>query len=264
MQPIRRLLLLLRNNETVQSIAIAISVTALVIGLVFLFLEWPPDEFRAISIMNYSKIDYGKVTCLSINSQRVTIEGRRYSDSSLAKSMIDILSIKPVLVDATYSECPWEISAHILPGRLVDVFDGILPAQYMVHIVICARTDDGQPDMSKCLSKSIYVFNWRVKPHDLFRVGLVGLRPDTKRRGRVQGEGRTMTDIRGIHYEISKPTLNETDGYYYQRVRQVDEQGNLVGIGDQRIRLRNPNSLDGQTQRDLDWSKLGKLGGDVG
>jgi hypothetical protein len=73
-----------------------------------------------------------------------------------------------------------------------------------------------------------------------------------------------MTDIRGIHYEISKPVLNDRDGHYYQRVRQVDENGNLVGIGDQRIQLSKPNSLDGQYQRDLDWSKLGKLGGDVG
>ena len=73
-----------------------------------------------------------------------------------------------------------------------------------------------------------------------------------------------MSDIRGIHYEISKPKLNDTDGYYYQRRRQVDGQGNLVGIGDERIQLPKPNSLDGQYQRDIDWSKLGKLGGDFG
>jgi hypothetical protein len=115
MQLARRLFLLLRNNETAQSIAIAFSVTTLVIGFVVLFLEWPVDEFRAISIMNYSEIDYGKITCLSINSQRVTIEGRRHSDPSLAKSMSDILSIKPVLVDATYSECPWIVYADIIP-----------------------------------------------------------------------------------------------------------------------------------------------------
>src|SRR5581483_11024058 len=73
-----------------------------------------------------------------------------------------------------------------------------------------------------------------------------------------------MADIRGIHYEISKPVLNPTDGYYYQRIRQVDDQGNLVGIGDQRIMLANPNSTDGHYVRDLDWAKIGKLGGDVG
>lgn len=180
MRPTQRLLFLLRKNETAQSVAIALSVASLLIGLVVLFLEWPVDEFRAIAAVNYSTIDYDKVTCLSINSQRVTIEGRRYSDPSLAKSMADILSIKPVLVDATYSECPWTISADILPGDLVRVFDGVLPAQYEVHVVICERTDNGRPSTSKCLSKSVYVFNWRVKPHDLLRIGIVGLRPERK------------------------------------------------------------------------------------
>jgi hypothetical protein len=58
--------------------------------------------------------------------------------------------------------------------------------------------------------------------------------------------------------------LNEADGYYYQRVRQVDENGNLVGIGDQRIRLRNPGSTDGQTAPNIDLLKVGKMGGDIG
>jgi hypothetical protein len=73
-----------------------------------------------------------------------------------------------------------------------------------------------------------------------------------------------MTDIRGIHYEISLPVLNRDDGYYYQRVRQVDNQGNLVGTGDQLIRLPNRGSSDGQYEPSLDLLKLGKAGGDVG
>jgi hypothetical protein len=73
-----------------------------------------------------------------------------------------------------------------------------------------------------------------------------------------------MTDIRGIHYEISKPILNDADGYYYQRRRQVDDHGNLVGEGDQLIRLQKPGSQDGQYVPGLDWAKIGKLGGDVG
>jgi len=71
-----------------------------------------------------------------------------------------------------------------------------------------------------------------------------------------------MSDIRGIRYEISKPKLNETDGYYYQRRRQVDGQGNLVGTGDELIRLSKLGSKDGQYETDLDWPKVGKLGGD--
>jgi len=73
-----------------------------------------------------------------------------------------------------------------------------------------------------------------------------------------------MTDIRGIHYEISEPVFNKDDGFWYQRRRQVDGQGNLVGIGDQPIKLPNPNSLDGQYEPNLDLVKLGKLGGDFG
>ena len=73
-----------------------------------------------------------------------------------------------------------------------------------------------------------------------------------------------MTDIRGIHYEIPKPVRNDTDGYWYQRRRQVDGQGNLVGIGDQLIKLPNQGSKDGQYEPGLDWVKIGKLGGDAG
>ncbi len=54
-----------------------------------------------------------------------------------------------------------------------------------------------------------------------------------------------MTDINGIHYEISKPVKNQKDGYFYQRVRQVDDKGNVVGFGDQMIRSARPESQDG-------------------
>lgn len=176
----QRLFSLLRENETAQSIAIAMSVAGLVVGLVVLFLEWPVDEYRAITTVNYSKINYGQVTCLSINSQRVTIEGKPYWDPMLAQSMTDILPIKPILLDAAYSECPWEFSADISPGTLIDAYDGLVHVQYLVTAKICRRADDGRSNLSSCLSKSVFVFNWRVKPHDLFRIALVGLRPDTK------------------------------------------------------------------------------------
>lgn len=54
-----------------------------------------------------------------------------------------------------------------------------------------------------------------------------------------------MTDINGIHYEISKPVQNLDDGHWYQRVRQVDGNGNVVGFGDQMIRSARPDSRDG-------------------
>ena len=74
-----------------------------------------------------------------------------------------------------------------------------------------------------------------------------------------------MTDrnIRGIHYEISKPVKNPYDGYYYQRVRQVDESGNLVGIGEQVHRSPTPESPDGLVVPSIDLEKVGKASGHV-
>ena len=73
-----------------------------------------------------------------------------------------------------------------------------------------------------------------------------------------------MTDIRGIHYEYSPPVRNRDDGHYYQRVRHVDENGKLVGIGDQVRRSVSPDSTDGLAIRPLDPGKVGRVAGDVG
>jgi len=54
-----------------------------------------------------------------------------------------------------------------------------------------------------------------------------------------------MTNINGIHYEISEPVQNQNDGYFYQRYRQVDDKGNVVGSGDRMIRSARPDSQDG-------------------
>ena len=74
----RRLFLLLRNNETAQSIAIAIPVPSVIIGLFVLFLEWPASEIRAVAFTNYSTIDYNNVTCVSITPRGPTVEARRF------------------------------------------------------------------------------------------------------------------------------------------------------------------------------------------
>jgi hypothetical protein len=52
-------------------------------------------------------------------------------------------------------------------------------------------------------------------------------------------------NIRGIHHEISKPRKSPYDGYYYQRVRQVDDRGSLVGTGEQTHKSASPDSSDG-------------------
>src|SRR6185437_15124527 len=73
-----------------------------------------------------------------------------------------------------------------------------------------------------------------------------------------------MTDIRGIHFEYSKPVRRDTDGHFYQRVRQVDENGKLVGVGDLLGRSVDPESTDGLDFRPIDLGKAGRLAGDVG
>jgi hypothetical protein len=175
----QRLFFLLKNNETAQSIAIALSVAGFLIGLIILFLEWPPSEVRAAASLNYSTIDYGKVTCVSIAQHQVTIEGKDIQDPKLAKSITDILSIRTVLFDAPYSQCPWSFFINMVPGTEFAVRNGLLPAQYLISIDICERTDERHVDTNKCLSKNVYVFNWRANPHDLFRAALIGLKPET-------------------------------------------------------------------------------------
>jgi hypothetical protein len=65
-------------------------------------------------------------------------------------------------------------------------------------------------------------------------------------------------NIRGIHHEISKPRKSPYDGYYYQRVRQVDDRGNLVGTGEQTHKSASPDSSDGLVEPSVDLLKLGK------
>jgi hypothetical protein len=48
--------------------------------------------------------------------------------------------------------------------------------------------------------------------------------------GSVPTEETTM-NIDGIHYEFLESVQNPDDGYYYQAVRQVDGDKNLVGVG---------------------------------
>lgn len=180
MPGIERLALLLRNNEKAQSIAIAMSVAGLVIGLVFIILEWPSYEFRATAFTNYSTIAYDKVICVSIGPHDLRVGAEDIPDPKLAKSITDVLSIKSVLLDAAYSQCPWVFFVEAVPGSVSAVRDGVLPAQYLIAVGICERINDSRVNPNKCLNKNVYVFNWSVKPHDLFRIAIVGLKPGTK------------------------------------------------------------------------------------
>ncbi|MBR1120084.1 hypothetical protein JQ628_01060 [Bradyrhizobium lablabi] len=58
-----------------------------------------------------------------------------------------------------------------------------------------------------------------------------------------------MSDSRSVifgdlQYQISKP-IQHPNGYYYQRVRQIDRNGNLVGDGEVIVRSSGPDSQAG-------------------
>src|SRR5579859_649516 len=124
---------LLRESRALQIIAQAVFVAILVVGLIFVILR-QPDELLAAASLNFSTIDYSKVTCVSIAPDGVTVEGKDTPDPKLAKSIADILSIKTVLFDAAYSECPWDFSVNVAPGPLAGIHYGLLPAQYLVSV----------------------------------------------------------------------------------------------------------------------------------
>lgn len=170
--------LLFALNAIAWRIVIAISLLALLIGLAVVSLEWPPSEIRAAASLNYSRIDYTRVTCVSIVPHQVIVEGKETADPRLAKLITEILSIKTV-VDASYSECPWDFFINITAGTEFSIRNGFSLAQYAIAVGICERTDDTHPNSDHCLNKNVYVFNWRVRLHDLFRVAILGLKPET-------------------------------------------------------------------------------------
>jgi hypothetical protein len=165
------------GGKALRAIIAAVFVASAVAGLIVVMLALYPYELLATASLNYSTIDYAKVTCVSIGPHRVTVEGKDVPDPTLAKSIADFLAIRTVLFGAPYSECPWDFSVNVAPGPIIAVRYGLLPAEYLVSVAICERTGDVHVNPNKCLSKNVYVFNWRAKPHDLFRIGIIGLKP---------------------------------------------------------------------------------------
>jgi len=135
-----------------------------------------------VASTNYSTIEYDKVACVSIGPHDLRVEGKDSPDPKLADSIATVLSIKSVLFGATSSQCSWVFFVEAVPGPISAVRHGIVPAQYLIAVGICERIDDSRVDPNKCLNKNVYVFNRRLKPHDLFRIAVVGLKPDTKEK----------------------------------------------------------------------------------
>jgi hypothetical protein len=164
-----------RKSKAFWSIGIVLLVS-LIAALVFWLLDREPDEFLAAVSLNYSTIPLEKVGCLSIDPHKVVFDGKDYSDPKLVESILDILSIRTVLSDADYATCPWGFFATAVPKTIFAVRYGILPANYLVSVGICERTPDGRMDPNRCINKNVYIFNWRVQPHELFSIGLMGLK----------------------------------------------------------------------------------------
>jgi hypothetical protein len=98
-----------------------------------------------------------------------------YWDPKLVEAIVDILSIKAVMLNAAYTTCPWSFFVTVVPKAIFAVrYDGLF-ARYLVSVGICERKVDGSINPNKCLSKNIYVFNPRVETHELFSIALVGL-----------------------------------------------------------------------------------------
>lgn len=133
-----------------------------------------PGHFLAVSAQNYSTIALDRVNCVSTDS--VMYDAKDFSDPKLADAIVDTLGIKTVLFNAEYAACPWGLSLTIVPGMEPAVrYNGHF-ARYLVSVAVCERTVEQRMNPSKCVNKNIYVFTPRVAPHDLFRVGLIGLK----------------------------------------------------------------------------------------
>ena len=203
-----RWLFLLRKSATPSIITLAVVGLGLTVGLVFLRLDRGPDEFLAVAALNYSTINYDKVNCLSIDPHKVVFDGTEYSDPELPESISNVLSIKNVLSNADFATCPWGFFVTAVPGTIFAVRYGVRPAMYLVSIGICERRADGRLNPDKCVNKNVYVFNWRVAPHELFSIGLIGLsRLQTEEWEAFKVRGM-VPDIHGIHHEVSQPVLN--------------------------------------------------------
>ena len=169
----------LRENKRLHSIATAVLAGGLVVGVIVAALEKYLDEVVAAVSTNFSRIDYSKVTCVSIGPHGLTREGKDTPDPKLANSITDILSIKTVLYGAAYSECPWDFFINATSGDL-GIHYGAVSPQYTLAVGICERIDDRRLDPGKCLSKNVYVFSPFVRLHDLFRIAVIGLKPETQ------------------------------------------------------------------------------------
>ena len=173
-----QMLSLMKKRPILWSIA-ALLLIGLSAGLASLISYLGRDAFVAVASLGYSTIPMDKVDCVSIDSHVVLFDGKDYSDPKLAGSVARITGIRKVFWDADYSTCHWGLAVVTSsPEIIVPVRYFFLPANYRVAVGLCERRTDGKMNSGNCVSKNIYIFNWfnwRMEPHDLFSVALVGL-----------------------------------------------------------------------------------------
>jgi len=171
---IMRRSLLLWKSKAFWSVTVVLLVGA-VVGSVVWGVDPDPSQFLAAASLNDSAVRIEEVSCLAIDSNRVVFDQKDYWDPKLVEAIVDILSIKTVLLDTAYATCPWSFFIVVVPKLIFAVrYDGLF-ARYLVSIGICERNVEGSINPNKCLSKNIYVFNPRVETHELFSIALVGL-----------------------------------------------------------------------------------------
>ena len=167
-------LLALRKSKALWSVAV-VTVAVLVVASAALRDDGLPGKLRAAVSQSSSDIRIYGLRCLSVDPHNVVVDQKQYSDPRLVETIVDILSIKTVLLEADNMTCPWGFFVTVVPGLVSAVRLHGEPARYLVSIGVCERKPGGALNPGKCLNKNVYVFNSDVEPHGLLSVALVGL-----------------------------------------------------------------------------------------
>jgi hypothetical protein len=167
-------LLVLGKSKALWSVAVVV-VAVLLVASAALRDDRRPSKLRAAASLNSSDIRIDGLRCLSVDPQKVVVDQKQYSDPRLVETIVDILSIKAVVLDADNTTCPWGFFVTVVPGLVSAVRLHGEPAKYLVSIGVCERTSRGTLNPGKCLNKNIYFFNSDIEPRGLLSVALVGL-----------------------------------------------------------------------------------------
>jgi hypothetical protein len=152
----------------------------LIVGTVVWGVDTDPARYLAASSWHDWTVRLETVNCVSIRSAKY--DRKPHAERDLAEAVTDILKIKTVLLDANDTMCPWGLDANVVPGIDTAISYNGLWSRYLVSMGICEKEADGQLNPNRCLNKNIYVFTPRVSPHNLFRIGLVGLAKSQARK----------------------------------------------------------------------------------